>query len=295
MRWFKHFTDARHNPKFRAIQKKLGEAGYARACKLLEIIGERGGSGKDFAPRLDLNEPHTDLGWLADEMGIDRRSARFTLSVFAKCKFIAPVEYQKNIVYIPQMIEYRDEWTRKCQPRNSGAPPESLRSNSPQSKSQKSELEVDKEIEGDDKSKSDDPPPNQKLISSNSFSSSEKPDLTQKRDLTDQASMLPAWLYQSDPWTFLGIDRDRVPKRFRFDSDDDSDAPNFETCLKRWWGKYRLNCKAIGEEAIAEEFAEHVLEMCEEEDVEYPPVLLKRKKELSVPKTSPTFAPSISS
>ena len=46
-------------------------------------------------------------------------------------------------------------------------------------------------------------------------------------------------------------------------------------------GKYRLECKEMGEEAIAEEFAEHVLEMCEEEDVEYPPALLKRKKELS--------------
>src|SRR5580693_9419692 len=98
MRWFKHFTDARHNPKFRAIEKKLGEAGYARACKLLEIIGERGGSGKEFTPRLDLNEPHLDLGWLADEMEIDRRSAKFTLAAFAKCKFIDPQAYEGNII-----------------------------------------------------------------------------------------------------------------------------------------------------------------------------------------------------
>lgn len=285
MRWFKHFTDARHNPKLRAIEKKLGEVGSARAYKLLEIIGERGGSGKDFAPRLDLNEPHTDVGWLADELGIDRRSARFTLSVFSKCKFIDPVAYQGNIVYVPQMIEYLDEWTRKRRPRDSVATPEPLRSNSPQSKSQRSESEVDKEVEGDDKSKSDDRPPDPKLTSSNPFSSSERHDLTQERDLTgDQTgsgSTHPAWYSQSDPWIFLGIDYHRVPKRFRLDSDDDSNAPNFEGRLKYWWGKYRLNCKAIGEEAIAEEFAEHVLEMCEEEEVEYPPVLLKRKKDLS--------------
>jgi hypothetical protein len=285
MRWFKHFTNARHNPKFRAIEKKLGEAGYARACKLLEIIGERGGSGKEFTPRLDLNESHLDLGWLADEMEIDRRSAKFTLGAFAKCKFIDPQAYQGNIIYVPQMIEYLDEWTRKRQPRDSVATPESLRSNSPQSQSQKSELEVDKEVEGDDKSKSDDPPPDQKLTGSKSFSSSEKPDLTQKRDLIgDQIGAdpaPPAWLHQSDPWIFLGIDRHRVPKRFRKDSDDDSDSPNFEMRLISWWGKYRLECKGMGEEAIAEEFAEHVLEMCEEEDVEYPPVLLKRKKDLS--------------
>jgi hypothetical protein len=287
MRWFKHFTNARHNPKFRAIEKKLGEAGYARVCKLLEIIGERGGSGKDFAPRLDLNEPYTDLGWLADEMEIDPRSAKVTLAHFAKCKFIDPQAYQGNIIYVPQMIEYLDEWTRKRQPRDSVATPESLRSNSPQSKSQsqKSELEVDKEVEGDDKSKSDDPPPDQKLTSSKSFSSSEKPDLSQKRDLTgDQTgpdSTPPARVSQYDPWIFLGIDRGRVPKRFRMDSDDDSDAPNFETRFKMWWQKYRLNCKEMGEDPIPEEFAEHVLENCEDEEVEYPPILLKRKKELS--------------
>jgi len=256
MLWFRHFTNARHNPKLRAIEKKLGEVGSARAYKLWEIVGERGGSGKDFAPRLDLNEPHTDVGWLADEMGIDRRSARFTLSVFAKCKFIAPVEYQKNIVYIPQMIEYRDEWTRKCQPRNSGAPPESLRSNSLQSQRSESESESESETdtEADDKSKSDNLPPDQKLTS-NSFSSSEKSDLTKKSNLTvDQAepsSAPAAWLHQSDPWIFLGIDRDRVPKRFRLDSDDDNDSANFETRFRLWWGKYRLECKGMGEEAIA--------------------------------------------
>jgi hypothetical protein len=284
MLWFRHFTNARHNPKLRAIEKKLGEVGSARAYKLLEIVGERGGSGKDFAPRLDLNEPHTDVGWLADELGIDRRSARFTLSVFAKCKFIAPAEYQRNIVYVPQMKDYVDEWTRKCQPRNSGATPESLRSNSLQSQRSESESETDTEAEGDDKSKSDDPTANQELTS-HPFSFNGKSDLTQKSNLTggqaEPSSAPPAWLHQSDPWIFLGIDRDRVPKRFRLDSDDDNDSANFETRFRLWWGKYRLECKEMGEEAIPEEFAEHVLEMCEEEDVEYPPILLKRKKDLS--------------
>jgi hypothetical protein len=253
---------------------------------LLEIIGERGGSGKEFTPRLDLNEPHLDLGWLADELGIDRRSAKFTLGAFAKCKFIDPQAYQGNVIYVPQMIEYLDEWTRKRQPRDSGATPESLWSNSPQSKSQsqKSELEVDKEVEGDDKSKSDDPTLDQKLTST-SFPSSEKSDLTQKSNLTGdragQPAKAPAWLYQSDPWVFLGIDLNRVPKRFRLDSDEEGDTPNFEARLRSWWGKYRLQCKEIGEEAIPEEFAEYALEGCEEEDVEYPPILLKRKKDLS--------------
>jgi hypothetical protein len=217
-------------------------------------------------------------------MGIDPRSAKVTFRAFAKCKFIDPEAYQRNIVYIPQMKDYADEWTSRKQSRNYRATPESLPSNSLQSQRSESESESepepDTEAEVDDKSKSDNPPPDQKLTS-NSFSSSEKPDVTQKRDLTSPASTPPAWLSQYDPWIYLGIDRGRVPKRFRMDSDDDSNAPNFETRFKMWWQKYRLNCKEMGEEPIPEEFAEHVLENCEDEEVEYPPILLKRKKELS--------------
>lgn len=149
MLWFRHFNDARRNPKFRAIERKLGESGYARAFKLLEIVSERGGTGKDFAPRLDLNLPHTDLRFLADELEIRRRSAKITLEHFARCKFIDPDAWRQNVIYIPQMTEYMDEWTRKRQSHNSGGAPESLRSNSPQTQnqSQKSESEADKEAE----------------------------------------------------------------------------------------------------------------------------------------------------
>jgi hypothetical protein len=298
MRWFKHFTDARHNPKFRAIEKKLGEAGYARACKLLEIVGERGGSGKEFAPRLDLNEPHTDLGWLADEMEIDRRSAKVTLAHFAKCKFIDPEAYQRNIVYVPQMIEYLDEWTRKRQPRDSGATPESLRTNSPQSKSQskKSELEVDKEVEGDDKSKSDDPSANEKLTSiPPSFSLNEKPNVTGKSDVTTAPrkpaacvyDRLPKWMH-GGPWEALEIDRARVPEKFLIPSwsanEEENDlAENFEYHFKRWWDNYRMEyLKDELDDGIPVEFAEYALEQAEDTDVEYPPILLRRKKELEV-------------
>jgi hypothetical protein len=130
MRSFKHLADARHNPKFRAIERKLGEAGYARAFKLLEILSERGGTGKDFAPRLDLNFPHTDPSFLGDELGIRPSSVKITLDHFAECRFIDPDAWKQNIVYVPQMIEYLDEWTRKRQPRNSGATTEPLRSDS---------------------------------------------------------------------------------------------------------------------------------------------------------------------
>lgn len=147
MLWFKHFNNARHNPKFRAIERKFGEAGYARAFKLLEIVSERGGTGKDFSPRLDLNLPHIDLSFIADQLEIRPSSTKITLDHFAKCNFIDPDAWRQNVIYIPQMIEYIDEWTRKRQSRNSGATPESVRSNSPQTQSKNTDTDTDTEEE----------------------------------------------------------------------------------------------------------------------------------------------------
>ena len=149
MRWFKHMTVARHNPKFRAIEKEFGEPGYARACKLLEIVAERGGTGETFVPRLDLNLPSTNLDWLADELHIKKNVAKTTLAYFAKCELIDPEEFQRNIIYVPQMIEYRDEFTRKRQSASSGVASDSLRTESPQSKKQnQSQIQSKSEVRG---------------------------------------------------------------------------------------------------------------------------------------------------
>ena len=137
MRWFKHFSDARRNPKLRLIEKKLGEAGYARWFKLLELVAERGGTGEYFQPRIQLKTLHTDLDWLADEWGISCDEAQRTLDTFVSAGLISPKSWRKKVVEIPQMIEYRDEWTRKRQLRsNSGDAPELPRRDSPQSQSQ---------------------------------------------------------------------------------------------------------------------------------------------------------------
>lgn len=113
MRWFKHFADARRNPKLRLIEKKLSEAGYARAFKLLEVIAERGGSGEAFKPRLDLRKPHTGMAWLADELGISEAALGRTLRVFAEARFINQRMLRKQVIYVPAMREYVDEWARK--------------------------------------------------------------------------------------------------------------------------------------------------------------------------------------
>ena len=135
MRWFKHLADARGNPKIRAIEKKLSEAGYARAFKLLEVVGERGGKAEDFTPRIDLRSPYTGLDWLADELKISPEDAEVTLEIFASVQFISPKLWRRKIVEVPQMLEYLDEWTqRRVRPKKSGATHEQLPSDSGKSR-----------------------------------------------------------------------------------------------------------------------------------------------------------------
>lgn len=124
MRWFKHWGDARHNPKLKAAQKQLGEAAYARFFKLVELVAQRGGKADDFRPLIFLTEPHTDLHWLADELGITVRQARKTLGLFARLKLVDPDEWSIERICIPQMTEYLDEWTGRHHRNNTRSAPE---------------------------------------------------------------------------------------------------------------------------------------------------------------------------
>ena len=116
MRWFKHMSDARHNPKVLRLLQRLGEAGYARYFRLLECLAERGGTGSSFNPGVDLQDGVTDLAWLAGEMGCRGQSdARKTLELFAKVRLIDQRGWKRKKVCVPQMIEYRDEWASRKQ------------------------------------------------------------------------------------------------------------------------------------------------------------------------------------
>jgi hypothetical protein len=156
MQWLKHYSDARQHPKFRAIEKQLGEAGYARAFKLLEIVAQRGGTAAKFAPVLDLKNPYTNVDWLADELRISPEEAERTLQVFASVKLIDPKAFQKQVIRIHQMLEYLDEWTQRgLKAKNSRATPERLpsesRVNPDQSKSKRRE-EKEEEAEAEKRS-----------------------------------------------------------------------------------------------------------------------------------------------
>jgi len=115
MRWYKHLAGARHNPKLRKLEKDYGEGAYSRWFKLLEMICEQGGSGEDFRPRISLKDPHTGVDWLADEWNISEHEASATVQAMARVGLISKRSFNRGVIYVPQMIEYRDEWTRKKQ------------------------------------------------------------------------------------------------------------------------------------------------------------------------------------
>lgn len=263
MRWFKHFNDARRNPKFRRIEKRLGEAGYARAFKLIEVVADRGGTGQNFNPTVDLKCQHTDLEWLAEELGIKPAEARRTLDLFAAVHLIEPEAWKKKQVCIPQMVAYRDEWTRKRQP-DSGAAQEEhrsdtgdgqvqRRSDSPQSKSQ-SQSRVEEEKEG--KSESDD------------LTAAADAACAKNLSLKEQSGNNSDRLDHSNPWTFLGIEKNKLPLKFRIGAK----GTPFELVLKQCWATQKNGMSKA-------DFAELVLVGCKDHDIEYPPALLRRKKE----------------
>src|SRR5262249_52932018 len=137
--WFKHFGDSRRNPKLLRVERKLGEAGYARFFKLLEVVAERGGKGRDFRPEINLNGAATDAEWLASELNIQTHAVRETLDLFAKVGLIDEGAWAQAVVAVPAMTEYKDEYTARRQKRNSSS--ESQESKSKVETKEKSESE----------------------------------------------------------------------------------------------------------------------------------------------------------
>jgi hypothetical protein len=67
MQWFKHSKDFRNRPEIQYIEDQLGDAGYARACKFLEIVATVAGKKKPFEPTLVIEPPYS-YRWLAMEL-----------------------------------------------------------------------------------------------------------------------------------------------------------------------------------------------------------------------------------
>jgi hypothetical protein len=67
MLWFKHSYDLRNSPAMKQIQRKLGDAGFAAAIRLIEVLTYRSGVASKFNPVLTLCAPTSEL-WLAQEI-----------------------------------------------------------------------------------------------------------------------------------------------------------------------------------------------------------------------------------
>jgi hypothetical protein len=67
MLWFKHSHDLRNSPAMKQIQRKLGDAGFAAAIRLIEVMTYRSGVASKFNPVLTLAPPTGEL-WLAQEI-----------------------------------------------------------------------------------------------------------------------------------------------------------------------------------------------------------------------------------
>jgi hypothetical protein len=90
--------------------------------------------------------------WLADELRISVDDAHSTLDLFAEIGLIDSVGWVEKIVYIPKMLELRDEWSRKrsAEQRRSKSTgtPEPLRSKSVAAPEQlATDLDLDSDLE----------------------------------------------------------------------------------------------------------------------------------------------------
>ncbi|MCH5277739.1 MAG: DUF4373 domain-containing protein [Desulfovibrionaceae bacterium] len=121
MRWFKHLTCSFNDEKLARMVDELGMEGYGFWWRTLEIIAEK----------MDENGEHfasfSPKKW-GNFYGFSAKKFENFVRIFQKNK-IFQVEFSENCVTIsvPNLLKYRDEWSRK-KAKNSGVTPEKLRS-----------------------------------------------------------------------------------------------------------------------------------------------------------------------
>jgi hypothetical protein len=117
MRWFKHGSNFRSSPAMFHIQRELGDSGFARAVKLIEIMTEKSGSGVNFNPRLELFAP-TDEKWLAFELGCPLEELNETLEIFEQATFIELEmdEDRMGAIIMNDLASKKDSWSDRYKP-----------------------------------------------------------------------------------------------------------------------------------------------------------------------------------
>ena len=135
----------------RRIERRLGESGYARALKLMELVAQIGDQEGDrqaatFSASFDLRR--VGIEHVAENLGISTRETWNTLRQFAAAGLIDPDKLSQKIVVVPGMLQALDEWAEKrARKQKAATAKESLGSNSGvppiRSESEKKEIRTD--------------------------------------------------------------------------------------------------------------------------------------------------------
>ena len=121
MKWFKHLTCAFDDEKLSAVVDELGMEGYGFWWRILEVVAEKLDENGDCSCTFSAKK------W-GDFFGFSAKKFEKFVIIFQKNKLFEVIFFEKCIcVNIPNLLKFRDEWSRK-KDRNSGVSPETLRS-----------------------------------------------------------------------------------------------------------------------------------------------------------------------
>lgn len=106
MKWVKHLTTASEDIKIKLLEEQFGNDGYATFFKLLEKVGKEG--EKCYLP---LEKYPTTT--MAKEFHLKEEILLEILKRMAKLNLISPKFFKKDIIYIPNLRKYGDEYTMR--------------------------------------------------------------------------------------------------------------------------------------------------------------------------------------
>lgn len=119
MKWFKHLSSANRDEKLARIRDEFGLEGYGLYWLILEIIAEKVDEKNqtfvEFSPKT----------WRSFTQ-ISTKKFQLFLNFYQKLGIFV-VEFSQNLIKVdcPNILKYRDEWTRR-KAKNSGVTPEQL-------------------------------------------------------------------------------------------------------------------------------------------------------------------------
>lgn len=108
MKWFKHFSDAYTNMKLRQVMALYGMEGYGYWWLMCELVAQQ---GRNFRIKGKKN-------WklvLKMESRLDDEKNEEYLSYFSEIGLISKKALEIGDLYLPNMKEYSDEYTKKLQ------------------------------------------------------------------------------------------------------------------------------------------------------------------------------------